>query len=98
MAMRKISMGAMIAVAVTGLFLTMLTAGVLTSSQTVQSGGTITAVNVGVYSDSGCTQNCTSIDWGTLEHRHGICDAEHGNRELGAIKRQHILNVSLEPR
>jgi hypothetical protein len=66
MAMRKISMGAMIAVAVTGLFLTMLTAGVLTSSQTVQSGGTITAVNVGVYSDIGCTQNCTSIDWGTL--------------------------------
>jgi hypothetical protein len=66
MSMRKISMGAIIAVAVTGLFLTMVTAGVLVSSQTVTSGGTITAVNVGVYTDSACTINCTSIDWGTL--------------------------------
>ena len=66
MAIRTVSMGAIIAIAVTGLFLTMLTAGVLTSSQSVSSGGTITAVNVGVYTDSACTQNCTSIDWGTL--------------------------------
>ena len=66
MSMRKISVGATIAIAVTGLFLTMVTAGVLVSSQTVTSGGTITAVNVGVYTDSACTVNCTSIDWGTL--------------------------------
>jgi hypothetical protein len=66
MEMRKLSTGTVIAVALTGLFLTMITAGVLVASQTVQSGGTITAINVGVYSDSGCTQNCTSIDWGTL--------------------------------
>jgi len=66
MTMRKISMGAIIAVAVTGLFLTMVSAGVLTANQTVLSLGTITAVNVGVYSDSGLTQNLTSIDWGTL--------------------------------
>ena len=66
MAMRKLSIGATIAIAVTGLFLTLIAAGVLTSSQTVQSSGTVTAVNVGVYSDIGCTQNCTSIDWGTL--------------------------------
>ena|SRR3990172_12628478 len=66
MAMRKISMGAIIAVAVTGLFLTMLTAGLLTTSQTLTSGGTITAVNVGLYSDSSTTQNLTSIDWGII--------------------------------
>jgi hypothetical protein len=62
----KLSIGAIIAIAVTGLFLTMLTAGALVSSQTVPSGGTITAVNVGVYSNSQCTTNCTSIDWGML--------------------------------
>jgi hypothetical protein len=62
----KLSTGATIAIAVTGLFLTMITAGALVSSQTVPSGGTITAVNVGVYSNSACTNNCTSIDWGTL--------------------------------
>ena len=62
----KVSIGATIAIAVTGLFLTMITAGALVSSQTVPSGGTITAVNVGVYTNSQCTINCTSIDWGTL--------------------------------
>ena len=66
MAIRKISTGATIAIAVTGLFLTLITAGLLTTSQTVPSAGTITAVNVGVYSDSACTQNLTSINWGTL--------------------------------
>ena len=66
MAIRTVSMGAIIAIAVTGLFLTMLTAGVLTSSQSVSSSGTITSVNVGVYTDSACTQNCTSINWGGL--------------------------------
>jgi hypothetical protein len=66
MEMRKISTGAAIAIAATGLFMTLLTTGLLMSSQTLQSNGTVTAVNVGVYSDSGCTQNCTSIEWGTI--------------------------------
>jgi hypothetical protein len=66
MEMRKISTGVAIAIAATGLFMTLLTTGLLMSSQTLQSSGTVTAVNVGVYSDSGCTQNCTSIDWGTI--------------------------------
>src|SRR3990170_4219073 len=66
MAIRKISTGATIAIAVTGLFLTLITAGALTTSQTVPSTGSITTVNVGVYNDAACTQNCTSIDWGTL--------------------------------
>ncbi len=66
MAMQKAAIGATIVVAAIGLFLTMLTAGVLTSSQSVQTNGNITAVNVGVYSDSGCTQNLTTIDWGAL--------------------------------
>jgi len=63
---RKISVGALIATVATGLFLTLLTSGLLMSSQTVQSGGTVNSVNVGVYTDSGCTQNCTTIDWGAL--------------------------------
>ena len=66
MSIPKISLGATIAIAVTGLFLTMLTTGALVSIQTIPSGGTVTAVNVGVYSNSACTQNCTNINWGTL--------------------------------
>jgi alkyl sulfatase BDS1-like metallo-beta-lactamase superfamily hydrolase len=64
--MRKISTGVIIAIAATGLFMTLLTSGLLMSSQSLQSSGTVTAVNVGVYSDSSCTQNCTSIAWGTI--------------------------------
>ena len=66
MEIRKISTGAAIAIAATGLFLTLLTTGLLMSSQTLQSSGTVTAVNIGVYSDSGCTQNLTSINWGSI--------------------------------
>ena len=36
------------------------------SYQTIPSGGTVTTVNVGVYLDSECTQNATSINWGFL--------------------------------
>jgi hypothetical protein len=33
----------------------------------VPSNGTVlSTVNVGVYNDQACTQNCTSISWGTL--------------------------------
>jgi hypothetical protein len=63
--MRKLSTGAIIALAATGIFLTMVTAGLITT-QTLQSNGTMTTINVGVYSDSACTQNLTSISWGSI--------------------------------
>jgi hypothetical protein len=63
--MQKISIGVIIALAATGIFLSLVTAGLI-ATQTVPSNGTVSAVNVGVYSDSGCTQNLTSISWGTL--------------------------------
>ena len=63
---RRISIGALVALTATGLFLTLVTTGLLMSSQTVPSSGTISAVNVGVYSDSGCTLNLTSISWGSM--------------------------------
>ena len=70
MAAKQVSLGAIIALAVTGLFLTIISAGALSVSQSafqsVPSGGTVTAVNVGVYTNNACTTNCTSIDWGTL--------------------------------
>jgi hypothetical protein len=75
MTMRKISTGLVIAIAATGLFLTLLTAGMLKSDQTIppewpdrtiQSGGVIATVNIGAYLDSNCIQNATSTDWGFL--------------------------------
>jgi hypothetical protein len=66
MAMRKISTGAIVAIVVVGLVLTVSTAGLLSVSQSLSSSGNISTVNVGVYSNSDCTQPLTSIDWGTI--------------------------------
>ena len=40
--------------------------GILNSSQTVLSSGKIVTVNLGVYSNSGCTKPVSSISWGSL--------------------------------
>jgi hypothetical protein len=37
------------------------------TSRKVSNSGTIVAVGVGAYSDSGCTKPLSSIDWGMLE-------------------------------
>lgn len=66
MTTRKISTGTIIAITMVGLILTLTTAGLISVNQTVPSSGTIKTVNVGVYSDSACTINCTSIDWGSI--------------------------------
>jgi hypothetical protein len=42
------------------------TLAALTSSVTIPASGTITALNLGVYSDSDCTQTCTSFNLGQL--------------------------------
>ena len=67
MAFQKLSKGAIIAVAIAGILLTVTTAGLLSTNQTVPLSGTITAVNLGVYSDSPCTQTCTALNVGTLD-------------------------------
>ncbi len=66
MAIQKISTGAIIAIAMVGLILTVTTAGLISINREVASTGTVTSVNVGVYSDYGCTQTLTSINWGTI--------------------------------
>jgi len=65
MAMRKASV-VVAAVALLGTVLALTTLGLLSVNQSVPSSGTITSVNVGVYSDPGCTTNCTSISWGSI--------------------------------
>ena len=66
MAFQKISSTALIVVAIAGILLTLTTAGLLSSQQNVPSSGHITAINVGVYTNSGCSTNCTSINWGNV--------------------------------
>jgi hypothetical protein len=64
--MQKISFGVIVAIALTGIVISALAASLLLASQTVPTSGNLKAVGVGVYSDSGCSNNVTSIDWGFL--------------------------------
>jgi hypothetical protein len=57
---------AVIALAIVGLCLTVTTAAVLTVNQNVPLSGTISAVNLGVYTDSGCTHSATSLAAGAI--------------------------------
>jgi hypothetical protein len=66
MKLKKIPSIAIIALTITALALTLTTAALLSTNQTVPLSGTINAVNLGVYSDSGCTQTATSLSVGTL--------------------------------
>lgn len=43
-----------------------VTLAVLNVQRAIPSSGLVVAVNVGVYSDSACTLNLTSIDWGSV--------------------------------
>ncbi len=51
------------------LLLTALSSGMLlsNSNQKVPTNGTILTINVGAYTNSQCTINCTSIDWSMIE-------------------------------
>ncbi len=66
MKLTKMPTIAIIALTITALALTLTTAAILSSNQTVPLNGTINAVNLGVYSDSDCTQTVTALTVGTL--------------------------------
>ena len=66
MNLKKIPSTTIIALTITALALTLTTAAVLNANQTVPLNGTITAVNLGVYSDSACTQTVTALNVGTI--------------------------------
>lgn len=54
-------------VALSPLFFASVSRNTLEQSVTVGSSGTVKAIGVGVYWDSGCTNRVTSISWGTIE-------------------------------
>ena len=66
MAFKNIPVRASIIIAIVATLLTLTTTGLLIANQTVPLTGTITTVNVGVYLDAEGTQNCTSLNFGSL--------------------------------
>jgi len=67
MSMQKIPLGVVAAIVLIGTALTAVAASLLMAYQSVPSTGSVKGVGVGVYSDSSCNNNVTSIDWGFLE-------------------------------
>ena len=64
MSERKIMlMGAMLAITLMSIGVS----GLLTTSKTLDTSGSIMAINIGVYSNSACTIPISSLDWGTPE-------------------------------
>ena len=49
-----------------GLMAAMVASGAVVASQTVRTSGILATANLGVYSDSACTQSLSSIDWGVV--------------------------------
>jgi hypothetical protein len=64
MAMRKATIGTVVAMAVMGLMVSAL--GALVATRTISNSGSINAVGVGVYTDSGCSTVLSTISWGAL--------------------------------
>jgi len=68
MALIKASKFAVILLTVAAMAVAGITVAVLTANQNVSSSGTVTAgPNVAVYSNSGCTNQVSSISWGSIE-------------------------------
>jgi hypothetical protein len=63
--MQKTTMAG-IAVAVAAIMLLTVVFADLQANQTFSNTGAITTVNVRAFSDSGCTQVLSTVDWGTL--------------------------------
>jgi uncharacterized repeat protein (TIGR01451 family) len=64
MAMQRATIGTVVVIAVMGLMMSAL--GALVATRTISNSGSVTAVGVGVYSDSGCTTVLSAISWGTV--------------------------------
>lgn len=67
-----ILIGSTVLIVAVMLLAVLFASGALISSKTVNSTGIIATSNLGVYSDSACTQSLTSINWGTISPGNSV--------------------------
>jgi len=63
----KQNLGVLLLTVVVALAGGLAVSGILTTSRTLSSSGSVKAINVEVYWDLACTQVVSSVDWGTPE-------------------------------
>ena len=87
----KLPIGTLVSLVATSFFFVVLTSstlisGVVISKQSINSGGTITSMNVEIFNNIACTETCTNINWGTLTPGESINQTVYiknsGNRQL----------------
>jgi len=61
------NVAALLGATITGIVVMSMVWAVLVTSRTIPNNGSVTAVGVLVYWDSGCTNQTTSINWGTVD-------------------------------
>ncbi len=95
MALRKTATIIISAVTIIGLFVSLSTIGAL---GTPRGSGKIRAVNVGIYLDSNCTVDCTSINWGNINPGSAVTKAIYV-KNLGATAVSlHLSTTNWNPR
>jgi hypothetical protein len=67
MYVRRVQVAAILVVAMTGVVIGVLAKNSLMARQRIPNAGNVKTVGVGVYWNSTCTSNVTSVDWGFLE-------------------------------
>ena len=65
--LKKTKPGMIVGLILLSLLTGMGVSGLLSTQRTVNSSGSIKAINVGIFSDLACTQEVSSINWGTPE-------------------------------
>jgi hypothetical protein len=64
---RKVTVGTALAMVIMMIaIMSMSTLGALVTTRSISNSGSVTAIGVGVYSDSACTNAVSSISWGAL--------------------------------
>lgn len=67
MDIQRVQAAAILAVAMTGIVVGVLATSSLMAHRRIPNAGNVKTVGVGVYWNSTCTSNVTSVDWGFLE-------------------------------
>lgn len=72
MATQRVSTVVIVAITLAGMLLTVTAASVISVNEALPTRGTISAINVGIYSDSACSQKLAFIDWGNISRGETI--------------------------
>ena len=89
---KKTVLGLAVVFAVAG-FTTLLVSGALLTSVTVKTSGILASANLGVYSDSACTQSLGPFSWGTVSPGSSVTKTFYV-KNLGSIPLTLSLSVT----